>query len=328
MAIRIGIVGARRRAQGIGAYVARHLASLGAEVTAIVGTQRSTLAEAQDDLQRRWAIDVRGYLRLPEMLRAEQLDAVAICSPQEFHLEHLRQALEAGVHALCEKPLVFDEQRDLTAEAEEIVRGFAAAGKTLMVNAQWPYTLDAFGQLFPESQYRRRPPAELYVRLSPDASGAAMIPNSLPHAISLLLALAPSGGQARDIRCTPTRREAGKTTAAWVEFDYVWPTGLTRTQVELRRTGQQPRPAAYRIDGDEARRVIETPDYQQFFARGKASRDGGASVRVELEDPLRLLLADFMKRCESPQRPATNDPILVESLKLLGAVYQIGSKTL
>lgn len=39
---------------------------------------------------------------------AEPLDYVSICSPNDLHERHIRLALEAGAHAICEKPLVLD----------------------------------------------------------------------------------------------------------------------------------------------------------------------------------------------------------------------------
>ena len=38
--------------------------------------------------------------------QAEAVEYVAICSPNQLHLGHCRLALDAGAHAICEKPLV------------------------------------------------------------------------------------------------------------------------------------------------------------------------------------------------------------------------------
>ena len=45
------------------------------------------------------------------MLAAESLDMVMIGSPNHFHYEQLRLALEAGVKVFCEKPVVVSEEQ-------------------------------------------------------------------------------------------------------------------------------------------------------------------------------------------------------------------------
>ena len=51
-----------------------------------------------------------------EMLKAERLDAVDICSPPRTHAELAIRSLEAGAHALIEKPMAIG-----TAECDKII---------------------------------------------------------------------------------------------------------------------------------------------------------------------------------------------------------------
>ncbi|WP_438317881.1 Gfo/Idh/MocA family protein [Candidatus Caldatribacterium sp. SIUC1] len=57
----------------------------------------------------------RAYLTVEELLR-EDIDAVYIASPVAFHYTQAKQALEAGKHVLCEKPLALRVE-----EAEELL---------------------------------------------------------------------------------------------------------------------------------------------------------------------------------------------------------------
>ncbi len=41
---------------------------------------------------------------------AKNVDAVLICSPDDWHLTHIQSALSAGKHVFCEKPLLVPEQ--------------------------------------------------------------------------------------------------------------------------------------------------------------------------------------------------------------------------
>lgn len=55
------------------------------------------------------------YLTVPELLK-EDIDAVYIASPVAFHYPQVKEALEAGKHVLCEKPLALRVE-----EAEELL---------------------------------------------------------------------------------------------------------------------------------------------------------------------------------------------------------------
>ncbi len=334
MALRVGIVGATRRRQGIGQHIARHLAALGADVTAIAGSRRETAEQTAAGLAAQHALRVRPYGSLREMLASEPLDAVAICSPQEFHREHLTEALAAGVHVLCEKPLVFEEDRDGVADARPIVEGFAAARRVLMVNEQWPYTLEAFERLYPEARLRRELPRKFAMLLSPDALGPEMIPNSLPHALSLLAALTPREYGTHEVRAREIGVEFGEIdgvpgAAAEVRFSYDHAQGATRVALTMQRTAEQPRPAGYQIDGRWAFRRIEMPEYRMWLEHrhvGLTARSSPAarSPAVPLDDPLVLLLADFLKRCERPSTSADvyTDGTILDRLAILRNVYR------
>lgn len=50
--------------------------------------------------------NTRAYYDINELLKAEkEIDVVSICTPNGLHAQHSIQALKAGFHVLCEKPL-------------------------------------------------------------------------------------------------------------------------------------------------------------------------------------------------------------------------------
>ena len=73
------------------------------------------VAVAERDPDRRAAVEadlsLPGYGDAASMLAAHDLDVVSICTPPSTHEEIFMQAVEAGCHVLCEKPLA------LTAES-------------------------------------------------------------------------------------------------------------------------------------------------------------------------------------------------------------------
>lgn len=61
--------------------------------------------EAASAREKAAAQGLRTYESLDSMLEGEQLDAVSICTPPASHASQATQALNYGVHVLCEKPL-------------------------------------------------------------------------------------------------------------------------------------------------------------------------------------------------------------------------------
>lgn len=66
------------------------------------------------------------YETLEGLLDAEQLDALVIATPHTLHYEQILTALDAGLHVMCEKPLVtdLDHARDLddrVAQSDEVL---------------------------------------------------------------------------------------------------------------------------------------------------------------------------------------------------------------
>ncbi len=278
----VGLIGARRKHQGLGPFVARELHAAGATIAALVGTRAETAEAARRQLREEHRIDVRSYVDVDRMLSNERLEALAILSPNETHELYLERALSAGLHVLCEKPLVWGVA-DLAKRARSLVDRFAERGLLLWENCQWPYTLPAFRELHPE--LGQDPPEHFSMELSPISSGSRMLADALPHPLSMLQALVP-GTPAEIIS---PRFDVGPSRTL-VSFEYR--AGQTHTAVEVTLTPSAAtlRPAAYAIDGREARRRVRLPDYEQSFSSGDRS--------VAVPDPLRALIRAFLTELE------------------------------
>jgi predicted dehydrogenase len=66
-----------------------------------------------------------------EMLEEAELDAALICSPHHVHCRQILDCLDAGLHVLCEKPMVCS-----TEDAEKVIEREKATGKILAVAYQ------------------------------------------------------------------------------------------------------------------------------------------------------------------------------------------------
>ena len=274
-ATRVIVVGARPVRQGIGEYVAGWFARHGARVSAIVGTTPKTVAQAQALLRDRYAIDCRGYTDLAAALGSEAGDIVVICSPHHVHAEQLLVVGRSSRHCLCEKPMCWP-----VPSGYDPVAPFVASGRFLDVLTQWPCTLPTFFALHPEQAGAAIERFEM--RLSPITSGLDMVPDAVPHFLSMLRALV---GTTWPVNITAEFVE-GDLRRLRIACDVTDDTGCIHAILHLETCPQRPRAAWYAVNGARADREVELAGYQQFFrSRGR---------RIPLPDPLGRLVGRFL----------------------------------
>ncbi|MGH2410116.1 MAG: Gfo/Idh/MocA family protein, partial [Chloroflexota bacterium] len=110
--VRAGIIGPH----GIGAIHCAALRNIGVEVAAVAA---STEASARAHAAR---LGVSRYFADPyELIRSPAIDTVHICTPNHLHARICREALAAGKHVICEKPLAttLEDARELWRLARE-----------------------------------------------------------------------------------------------------------------------------------------------------------------------------------------------------------------
>jgi predicted dehydrogenase len=306
---RVALVGPRRRRQGLGPFVARHLVEAGAEVPCLLGTREDTVRAAARDLAPTLGREPRGYASLDAMLASEELDALAILSPIETHERFLEAALARGLHCLCEKPLVWGPG-DPAAAARRLVEAFGRSGLRLWENCQWPYVLDAFERLHPG--FRRATVRRFEMRLSPTSRGFTMLVDSLSHPLSLLQALAP----AEKARVGAERFEsADGGRRARVAFTWPADAGPVAVEVRLEQQLEPPRIAELAVDGHRARREIREPGYRTFLC--------SEAREVPAPDPTARLVADFVRDLGGgpvPAVPAADPSALVQRMEVLAQI--------
>lgn len=106
--VRIGVIGLGIMGEQ---YARIYQAHPLAEVTAVCTRRRERL----DDLGEKYGVKAR-YTDYAEMLQKAPIDAVCVATPDFAHYEPVKAALEAGKHALCEKPFTTDLR-----EADELL---------------------------------------------------------------------------------------------------------------------------------------------------------------------------------------------------------------
>jgi len=76
--------------------------------------------------------EARWYQSVDDLLSGETLDFVDICTPPSSHAALIKQALQAGLHVICEKPLV-----TRLADAQFVAEASARAGRVVYTVHNW-----------------------------------------------------------------------------------------------------------------------------------------------------------------------------------------------
>ena len=117
--IRIGLLGA-------GVIADIHSASFKTLDDARITRIFATSADDRDALARKRGAQAVG--RAEDVIEADDVDAVLVCTPTESHANYTVQALEAGKHVFCEKPMALT-----LADADRMIAAARDTGRTLMI---------------------------------------------------------------------------------------------------------------------------------------------------------------------------------------------------
>lgn len=321
-AVRVCVIGARRVRNGTGPFLARQLADAGAELVGVLGTTPATADAAREALAEDGYV-CEAFTSFERMVSQTRPQVLVIATPAGTHRPWLESALHHELHVLCEKPMltVFNE------DAELVPQRFAAVGRVLRENCQWPETLSAFAELHPSCNLQAV--TRFRMMLAPEFRGLSRWIETLSHPLSLLQAVAQGPAELQDIRFAETGPAAPD---ARLSFRYVTLDRSIDCEVRMQDTGERPRPAEYAFDDCVARRQIEQPGYRFFFDDGYRPEGEGEARRVEAADPQRLLVASFLEQVRLARRTgaAPADESVARRQRLLAQLlnaYSTGART-
>ncbi len=83
-----------------------------------------------DEFAQKWRVE-KAYPSYQALYADPDVDVIYIGTPHNFHFENVRDALNAGKHVLCEKPLTLNAR-----EARELVE-LARSNKLFFMDAMW-----------------------------------------------------------------------------------------------------------------------------------------------------------------------------------------------
>ena len=125
--VKIGIIGGNGR--GLLAKYWHH-PDKDSEVVAVADQSPQSLQKFTKEVNP----DVRLYSNYQALLACDDIDAVAIMTPDAFHAEHAIAALQAGKHVYCEKPMAIN-----TADCDRMIRVSEKSGRKLMIGFNMRY---------------------------------------------------------------------------------------------------------------------------------------------------------------------------------------------
>jgi len=117
--VKIGVI-------GVGVIGIVHATALASSpVAELVG-----IAEIDDELREKTAqsLGTTGYADYRALINTPGLDAISICTPDQYHLEPVMDCMDAGLHIILEKPLTTD-----LAEAQTIAKRVRGYGRKFMM---------------------------------------------------------------------------------------------------------------------------------------------------------------------------------------------------
>ena len=266
---------------GVGRIHAREFSHAGARIVAVHASTPESTARAAAELERRFGGPIRGCADIDAVLDAAT-DAVVICTPPELHLAQIEASLSAGRYVFCEKPLFWRPGLDATETDAICDRLAALAPGRLAVNTNNVHLLSAHVERF------GLPPGlddfEFRFLTRGRYRGDAIGLDLLPHALSLLLALAPDG------EISELEKTVGRDRFACA-FGF---SGL-RCRFELREDPQGPKGLEFALNGRRVRRIQEVVDdeFRVYLATDDTVGDT-VGERVRVADPFRTSVAGFV----------------------------------
>jgi UDP-N-acetylglucosamine 3-dehydrogenase len=120
MSVKIGVIGCGAIGQR------RHIPEAAANPEAKVAALADPVKDRVEALAKQY--EAKAYTDYKQMLKSGHLDAVVVAGPNATHAEMSIEALNAGCHVLCEKPMATTRE-----DAQAMIKAAEKNGKYLMI---------------------------------------------------------------------------------------------------------------------------------------------------------------------------------------------------
>jgi len=302
--MRVSIIGAGRNRNGIGEYIGKYFHAHGADVTSVLGTTETTSQEAAVALKR-YGIEAAPYTQFQRMLEKEKPDTVVIASPSRTHYDYLLKCVEAGVNIFCEKPFIWQPPGDVEKTVKDLLGEARRKKATVAMNSQWVFALKTYEEMCGRIDSNRT--NRFYVLMSPFAPGEEMIPESVPHPLSLLYG-SLGVGEVGEVGF-----ESHGENERVITFTYGSGKGDCNVTLRLAPRKTQPRDFQFGFNDRVVSRRIDPDNYEISFQHG--------ARQVKIVDPLDQSVGNFIGAVRDGVDPVVGASHILNNTVLLKKIY-------
>jgi len=298
--MKVSIIGAGRTRNGIGEYIGKYFHQHGANVISVLGTTEETSLQASSAL-RKYGIEAHSYRDFDAMVSAEKPDLVVIASPGSTHYDYLLKCLDRGLHVFCEKPFIWGDRKDIRKRIEDIFEKAREKRITIAMNSQWPFSLDDYERICGKIRIENK--NKFFVRMSPFSPGRVMIPESVPHPLSLLYYRLGAG------KIEKLSFESEGEGEMNIRFTYLFETRACDVLIKLVHQKTPPRDFSFGFNEKIVVRSLDLNHYDIFFNYG--------DKKLKIMDPLELSVMNFLEAVKKKTEPLIGYVHILHNTSLL-----------
>jgi hypothetical protein len=277
---KILIIGAGSSSQGTGPYLSRFFHEESSYSLQVLGKDPASAQRARKLLKEKFSLSVEALSDWNEAFQNEKPAFMVIASPAETHRHYLQLALQKGLPVFCEKPLIWDVERDNRKDLENLIENLEKKPIPLMLNTQWNETFDLFKKLYPQSDFKKI--HRLDMHLSPKSQGQHMLIDALPHAWSFLIGIAGLG------QLETFEIDIKNNSEILLHGNYRNRNQNCSFHFHLKQSLKQPRYFAYAVNQYPVERILDMEDYSMAFKTKQGI--------FPINDPVRNRIKRFLSK--------------------------------
>lgn len=270
----------------------------------MLGTTEETARDASSAL-RKYGIESTAYVDFHEMVRRENPDAIVIASPSSSHYEYLIKGIDCGCDIFCEKPFIWRETDTIRGAVENIFERAHQKNVTIAMNSQWPFSLTYYEEMCGKIDTKES--SRFFISMFPFSLGKEMIPESVPHALSILYCVF-GAGEIGGLDFAEPEDEM-----MVIRFRYVSEANECEITIRLMRQEEQPRDFSFGFNDRIVSRVLNLENYDIYFAY--------ENQKIRVIDPLDLSVQDFMAAVREKREPLIGYSHIVSTTSLVRELY-------
>lgn len=304
--MKVTIIGAGRNRNGIGEYIAKYFHNNGVKVVAVLGTTEATTRKASFALKQ-YGIDSVPYTDFYKMVEAERPDTVVIASPSRTHYGYLIKCVDSGLSIFCEKPFLWDETGNIRKTIEGVFTKANEKKLTIAMNSQLPFSIGHYERIC--GKINTDEINKFFIGLSPSVLGKEMIPESVPHTLSILYFIFKEG-EIRNLAF-----ESAEEKKIIIGFSYVSQANKCNVSIKLTTQEKQPPDFSFGFNDKIATRTIDSGNnnYDLYF--------NYKNKKLKITDPLESSVKDFIVAFERKTEPLIGYAHILNNMSLLREIY-------